>query len=80
LEADDENHFTAIPLVETEVQGLTRQNFEKMAQELPSLAMAVMRAIAQSQTTRNMALMHELQHMRLQEEPTEETDHDDSEE
>jgi CRP-like cAMP-binding protein len=68
LEAEDENHFTAIPLVETEVQGLTRQNFEKMAKELPSLAMLVMRGIAHSQTTRNMALMHELQHMRLQEE------------
>jgi CRP-like cAMP-binding protein len=86
LEADDENHFTAIPLVETEVQGLTRQSFEKMAQELPSLAMAVMRAIAQSQTTRNMALMHELQHMRLQEELMEDsaatalTDLDNSEE
>lgn len=68
LEEEDKNHFTAIPLVETEVQGLTRQSFEKMAKELPSLAITVMRAIAQSQTTRNMALMHELQHMRLQEE------------
>jgi CRP-like cAMP-binding protein len=75
LEPEDGNHFSAIPLVETEVQGLTRENFEKMARELPSLAMAVMRGIAQSQTTRNMALMHELQHMRLQVELMEESYH-----
>jgi hypothetical protein len=85
LEAEDKNHFTAIPLVETEVQGLTRQSFEKMTKELPALAMLVMRGIAHSQTTRNMALMHELQHMRLQVElhnsgTTALTDHDDSEE
>ena len=68
LDEAETNHFSAIPVVETEVEGLTKANFEKLSREEPELAFKLMRAIAKAQTSRSVALMHELQNMRLRQE------------
>ena len=66
LDEAEMNHFSAIPVVETEVEGLTKANFDKLYREEPELAFKLMRAIAKAQTSRSVALMHEMQNMRLQ--------------